>query len=49
MFIKHGDGKITNVLDEEQLTDDQKKSVKKAVKQTQPQTDTSTQEKKSGS
>lgn len=49
MFIKHGDGKITNVLDEEQLTDDQKKSVKKAVKQTNTQTDNSSQEKKSGS
>ena len=48
MFIKHGDGKITNVLDEEQLTDEQKKSVKKAVKQTDKQTDASA-EKKSGS
>lgn len=48
MFIKHGDGKITNVLDEEQLTEEQKKSVKKAVKQTNAQTDTS-EEKKSGS
>lgn len=49
MFIKHGDGKITDVLDEEQLTDDQKKSVKKAVKQTQPPTDASDKGKKSGS
>lgn len=49
MFIKHSNGKITNVLDEEQLTDDQKKSVKKAVKEISPQTDTSVQEKKSGS
>lgn len=49
MFIKHGDGKITNVLDEEQLTDEQKKSVKKAVKSTNTQTDTSSIEKKSGS
>jgi hypothetical protein len=48
MFIKHGDGKITNVLDEEQLTEEQKKSVKKAVKQTNTQTDASI-EKKSGS
>jgi hypothetical protein len=48
MFIKHGDGKIVNVLEEEQLTDDQKKSVKTAVKQSDDQTDTS-QEKKSGS
>lgn len=47
-FIKHGDGKITNVLDEEQLTDEQKKSVKKVVKQTDKQTDASS-EKKSGS
>ena len=49
MFIKHGDGKITNVLDEEQLTDEQKKSVKKAVKETKTQTDNSSIEKKSGS
>jgi hypothetical protein len=48
MFIKIGDGKITNVLDEEQLTEEQKKSVKKAVKQTNTQTDASI-EKKSGS
>jgi hypothetical protein len=48
MFIKHGDGKIVNVLDEEQLTDEQKKSVKTAVKQTDKQADAS-QEKKSGS
>lgn len=49
MFIKHGDGKITDVLDEEHLTDEQKKSVKKAVKQTQPPTDASDKGKKSGS
>jgi hypothetical protein len=48
MFIKHADGKIVNVLDEEQLTDEQKKSVKTAVKQTEEQTDAS-QQKKSGS
>lgn len=47
MFIKHGDGKIVNVLDEEQLTDEQKKSVKIVVKQTD-KADAS-QEKKSGS
>jgi len=48
MFIKHGDGKITGVLNEEKLTEEQKKSVEKAVKETQPPTDTS-EEKKSGS
>jgi hypothetical protein len=48
MFIKHADGKIANVLNEEQLTDEQKKSVKEAVKQSDKQTDAS-QQKKSGS
>ena len=51
MFIKHGadaDGKIVSVLNEEQLTDEQKKSVKNVVKQVDTQTDAS-QEKKSGS
>lgn len=49
MFIKHGgiDGKIVNVLDEKQLTDEQNKSVKTAIKQDDKQTDIS-QEKKSG-
>lgn len=47
-FIKHGDGKIVDVLNEEQLTDEQKKSVKKVVKQSDKQTDAS-QEKESGS
>lgn len=27
-FIKHGDGKIVSVLDEEELTDEQKEAVK---------------------
>lgn len=48
MFIKHADGKIVNVLEEKQLTDEQKKSVKEAVIQSDVQTDTSL-EKKSGS
>jgi hypothetical protein len=47
-FIKHGDGKIINLINEEQLTEDQKKSIKKAIKQTDKQTDASV-EKKSGS
>jgi hypothetical protein len=48
MFIKHGDGKIVNVFGDEELTEEQKKSVKKAVKESNTQTDTS-QQKKSGS
>lgn len=48
MFIKHGDGKIVNVIDEEKLTEEQKKSVKESVKQSDNKTDAS-QEKKSGS
>jgi hypothetical protein len=28
MFVKHGDGKIVSVLDEEELTDEQKKKLK---------------------
>lgn len=28
MFIKHGDGKIVTVIKEDELTSDQKKSVK---------------------
>jgi len=48
MFIKHADGKIVNILEEKQLTDEQKKSVKEAATQSNDQTDTS-QEKKSGS
>lgn len=50
-FIKHGDGKIMTVLDEEELTETQKKSVddvsKKRVKQSDGDTDASI-EKKSG-
>ena len=51
-FIKHGDGKIVDVLDENSLTDEQKKSVaKKVSKQLVKQTDESTDssQKKSGS
>ncbi len=43
MFIKHGDGKIVSVLDEEELTDEQKKAVKSSkqvVKQSEDQSDT---------
>lgn len=46
MFIKHGDGKIVSVFKDGELTEEQKKSAKKAVKQDDT-TDTS-QEKKSG-
>jgi hypothetical protein len=47
MFIKYADGKITDILPESKLTEDQKKSVKEAVIQDE-KTDTSL-EKKSGS
>lgn len=51
MFIKHGDGKILNVVDGEELTDAQKKAVKdrsnELVKQSDESTDSS--KKKSGS
>lgn len=33
-FIKHGDGQIVSVLEEEELTDDQKKAVNDLSKQT---------------
>jgi hypothetical protein len=51
MFIKHGDGKIMTVIEENELTDDQKKTSKdlskQMVKQSDQGTDTSL-EKKSG-
>jgi hypothetical protein len=51
MFIKHGDGKIMTVLEEEELTEDQKKAAKdlskQMVKQSDQGTDTS-EVKKSG-
>ncbi len=28
MFIKHGDGKIVNIIKDDQLTEEQKKSIK---------------------
>ncbi len=54
MFIKHGDGKIVSVLDEEELTDAQKKAAKDlskvVVKQSDATANTDTSEtKKSGS
>jgi hypothetical protein len=51
MFIKHGDGKIVSVFDEEQLTDEQKKAVKDMSKQVVKQSDKtdSSDQKKSGS
>jgi hypothetical protein len=49
MFIKHGDGKIVSVIDEKELSDEQKESAKKSLEQVkQSNTDTS-QQKKSGS
>jgi hypothetical protein len=42
MFIKHGDGKIVTVLDEEELTDAQKRAAKDLSKQTVKQSDTET-------
>jgi hypothetical protein len=51
-FIKHGDGKILDVVDSEELTAEQKKAVKKVskefVKQSDESTDSSVQ-KRSGS
>ena len=50
-FIKHGDGKILNVVDGEELTEDQKKAVKNRSKELVKQSDESTDssQKKSGS
>ena len=52
-FIKHGDGKIVDVLDETELTDDQKKAVKQMskelVKQSDESSTDSSKQKKSGS
>jgi len=52
MFIKHGDGKIMTVIDEEELTDKQKKAVddlsKKLVKQSYNDRADSSTEKNSG-
>lgn len=50
MFIKHGDGQIMTVIDEEELTEKQKKAVKdiskKIVKQSnKDNTDTSIENK----
>ena len=51
MFIKHGDGKILNVVDGEELTDAQKKAVKDHSKELVKQSDESSDssKKKSGS
>lgn len=50
MFIKHGDGKIISVVDgDEDLTDEQKKSVKKMSQQVTPQPEkVDSSDKKSG-
>jgi hypothetical protein len=39
MFIKHGDGKILNVVDGDALTDEQKNAVKKVSKELVKQSD----------
>ena len=52
MFIKHGDGKIVDILKEDSLTDEQKQAVKKMSKQIVKESDKSTDTsnmKKSGS
>ena len=53
MFLKFGDGKIVDVLDESELTDEQKNAVKKVtsfnvIKKSNESTDSS-KTKKSGS
>jgi hypothetical protein len=49
MFIKHGDGKIMTVIDEDELTEQQKKSVEDLSEKVIKQSDTDTSlEKKSG-
>lgn len=48
MFIKHGDGKIVGILDTEELTEEQKKSVKAKKAAQENTTDDSQVEKKSG-
>lgn len=42
MFIKHSDGKILNVVDSEELTEEQKLAVKKVTKELVKQSDEST-------
>ena len=53
MFIKTGDGKITDILNEEELTNEQKQAVKKIskefVKQSEGELTDSSKVKKSGS
>ena len=41
-FIKHGDGKIVSVIDEEELTVEQKKAAKDLSKKVVKQSDTVT-------
>lgn len=50
MFIKHGDGKITDIIKEEELTEEQKVAVKKMSKQIVKESDESdtSKTKKSG-
>jgi len=49
MFIKHGDGKIMSVVDEDELTDVQKKASKDLSKKTVKTGDETDSVKKSGS
>jgi hypothetical protein len=50
-FVKHGDGKIVDVLDENALTEEQKQAVKKMSKEFVKKSDetTDSSQKKSGS
>lgn len=43
MFIKHGDGKIMSVIEEEELTDAQKKAAKDLSKVVVKQSDANTE------
>ena len=51
MFVKIGDGKITDVIDEDGLTDEQKKTIKHMSEKGVDEADTSSKKvvKKSGS
>lgn len=49
MFIKHGDGKIVSVMDEEELSEEQKKVAKKSLEQVKQSNTDASQQKKSGS
>lgn len=48
MFIKHGDGKILSVMEEDELSEENKKAAKKSIKEIE-QSKTDALEKQSGS